>query len=152
MMLSIPRKMSETVWFCAVAFVSAGCAWGGRAGGPTSRTEGENGGGSVTVAPTPPLPTNMPANLEQRMIDWKPGIPGGIPKRDTVCATVDARRNGAGKVEATSAIQSANDACADNQVVRLPAGTYRTTNPITLKKPVVLRGDGQKQTKISLDN
>jgi hypothetical protein len=143
--------LGETVWSCAAVLVVAGCAWGGRAGGPASRTEGENGG-NVTVAPTPPLPTNMPANLEQRMIQWKPGIPGGIPKRDTVCATIDAKRFGDGKVDATSAIQSAIDACPDNQVVRLPAGTYRTTNPVTLKKPVVLRGDGPKQTKISLDN
>ena len=63
-----------------------------------------------------------------RRTAWNPGIPGGIPSRTTICATVDAAAYGDGSTDATAAIQSAIDGCPERQVVLLPAGTYRLTD------------------------
>ncbi len=79
---------------------------------------------------------------------WNPGIPGGVPVRTTVCATVPADPNGNGMADATRAIQRAIDGCAQGQVVVLPAGTYRTTSAITIPKGIVLRGAGPQRTRI----
>jgi hypothetical protein len=57
----------------------------------------------------------LPAN---RTADWSvSGVPGGIPNRTTVCASLAA-----GATQAQ--IQSALNACPANQVVQLAAGTY----------------------------
>lgn len=78
-----------------------------------------------------------------RVIDWsQSGIPGGVPNRTTVCASLGA---GASR----SAIQSALDACPANQVVKLAAGTYSIDGSLTIPSNVVLRGAGPKQTILS---
>ncbi len=90
--------------------------------------------------------------LSDRMITLKAGIPGGVPRRTQICAHVkDAPYNakGDGIANDTSAIQRAIDACPQNQVVYIPAGTYKTTSSLTISgKGVVLRGDGPEKTKI----
>ena len=80
-----------------------------------------------------------------RMTVWKPGIPGGIPARTTVCATLNASSYGNGTVDATAGIQAAINACPAGQVVKLSAGDFLVNGaePITLNKGVVLRGAGQ---------
>ncbi|HEX9308165.1 MAG TPA: glycosyl hydrolase family 28-related protein, partial [Anaeromyxobacter sp.] len=106
----------------------------------------EDGSG---VPPGPggdPDPTGIiPGN---RTTTWKPGIPGGVPTRTTVCATISAATYGNGTTDATAAIQSAINACPANQVVSLPAGTYRLSNVIVLNRPVVLRGAGANSTTL----
>jgi len=90
-----------------------------------------------------------------RVVDWAPGIPGGIPARDQVCANVtDAPYDAAGDGSAddAGAIQAAIDACPDGQVVYLPAGTYRVTETLFVTKGVVLRGDGPAETRIEGDD
>src|SRR4051812_46851373 len=53
-----------------------------------------------------------------RSIDWSTaGIPGGIPARTTVCATLNPGASG-------SQISSALASCPSGQVVKLNAGTY----------------------------
>jgi hypothetical protein len=79
---------------------------------------------------------------------WSPGIPGGIPARTKICATVSADRYGNGTTDATRAIQKAIDDCPEGQVVLLPAGTYRTTAFIMIPKGIVLRGAGPRLTRI----
>lgn len=86
-----------------------------------------------------------------RKINWDPGIPGGIPKRTTICANVkNAPYNavGDGVADDTTAIQNAVNACAVTQVVYVPAGTYKTTDTINIGKGITLRGDGPNLTKI----
>ena len=84
---------------------------------------------------------------DDRATVWNPGIPGGVPARTTVCATVSASTYGNGSQNATSGIQSAIDACPVGQVVQLSAGTFRiSSGPIRLNKGVVLRGAGPTQT------
>jgi hypothetical protein len=89
----------------------------------------------------------LPAN---RKTTWKPGIPGGIPARTTVCATVSAAAHGNGSTDATAAIQGAIDACPADQVVQLEAGTYAISSAIRLARPVVLRGAGADATTLAV--
>ena len=73
-----------------------------------------------------------------------PGVPGGIPSRTTLCATLDASTYGNGTQDATAAIQAALDACPAGQVVQLAAGTFTVSSTVTLTKGVVLRGAGSQ--------
>src|SRR5881296_1671347 len=78
-----------------------------------------------------------------RAVDWnQAGIPGGIPNRTTVCATLDP---GATAAQINSAIA----ACPSGQVVFLNAGTYNLSGAIIIAKSnVTLRGAGPDQTKL----
>lgn len=80
-----------------------------------------------------------------RRIDWNPGIPGGIPPRTTISATVV---NGDG--DDTNAIQSAIDQCPEGGVVFLPAGIYSISSTIRFSKGIVLRGEGPEKTIIQM--
>ena len=112
-------------------------------GGTTADSGGGGGAGGSTYALFP-----------DRMTDWshagvvQPDGTRAIPKRTSVCATVDATKYGDGKTDATAAIQAAIDACPDDQVVSLPAGAYVVKNAIGIKHPIVLRGAGAGATKI----
>ena len=93
---------------------------------------------------------------QERRIDWsQAGIPGGIPNRTTICATINAVTYGNGTTDATAAIQNAIDNCPANQVVYLPAGTYKVSSPpdfetiLNMRSNVTLRGAGQGKTIIT---
>lgn len=73
---------------------------------------------------------------------WSPGIPGGIPNRTTICATIETTTQG----DDTSAIQSAINSCGTDQVVKLGSGTFTVSSGIRLKDNVVLRGSGVSNT------
>ncbi len=83
-----------------------------------------------------------------RQTVWNPGIPGGVPVRNSVCATIDAATYGNGTTDAAAAIQAAVNACPKDGVVYLPPGTYLLSTMITLTKPVVLRGAGAGSTTL----
>lgn len=99
----------------------------------------------------PSLAEIIPAD---RRITWEVGtnvgVPGGIPDRQTIGATVDASAYGDGLTDAAPAIKAAISACPTGQVVFLPAGTYRTDSTITLSaaKQITIRGAGIGQTII----
>ncbi len=121
----------------AVAIVVSGC-----------------GHGSANVAPapsgTPPARGGLlPAD---RLTVWKPGIPGGVPVRTVVCATVEAASYGNGTQEASAGIQAALDGCPAGQVVKLSAGTFTVNNYVILRKGVTLRGAGAGQTTLQKTN
>ena len=79
----------------------------------------------------------LPSN---RTIDWsQSGVPGGIPDRTIICATIDAGAS-------TAAIQEALDGCKPDQVVLLAAGTYAIEGGLTIPSHVVLRGAGPQRT------
>jgi hypothetical protein len=89
----------------------------------------------------------------ERRTVWNPGIPGGVPARTTVCASLTAASFGDGSSDATGGIQSAINACPAGQVVQLGAGTYRiASGPVRLNKGVVLRGAGPTQTHLRATN
>ncbi len=82
-----------------------------------------------------------------RRIDWSyAGIPGGIPSRTIICATIDSSTYGNGDNDATAAIQNALDACPDGQVVYVPQGTYLVLDTIHLYSFNTLRGAGPGKT------
>src|SRR2546426_8485251 len=96
----------------SLAFLSAAC------------TSGACGTSAPVKSPTAVAGDIIPAD---RRTAWNPGIPGGIPSRTTICATVDAAAYGDGSTDATAAIQSAIDGCPEGQVVLLPAGDRKST-------------------------
>jgi hypothetical protein len=85
-----------------------------------------------------------------RVTVWNPGIPGGVPSRTTVCATIDASTYGDGAGDATAGIQAALDACPVGQVVVLSAGNFSIRSGLRINKGIVLRGQGPTQTKINI--
>jgi len=77
-----------------------------------------------------------------RAIDWShSSIPGGIPIRTTICASLDPGTT-AGQMEAAIA------ACPAGQVVFLTAGTFTLSGGLNMKSDVTLRGAGANRTKL----
>ena len=91
-----------------------------------------------------------------RLADWTPGVtvgvPGGIPADrthliDVTKAPYNADNTGA--ADAQPAIKKAIADAKDNDVVYLPAGTYRANAAITVyggKSRITIRGDGPDKT------
>lgn len=73
-----------------------------------------------------------------RLTLWSPGVPGGIPVRTTVCATLSPGNN----------VQAAIDSCPVGQVVLLQAGNFTLSGGLKLTKGVVIRGTGAGVTFI----
>jgi hypothetical protein len=83
-----------------------------------------------------------------RSINWTgAGVPGGIPARSTVCATLSP---GATASQINTAIQN----CPSGQVVFLSAGTYSLSSGINFndKSNVTLRGAGPDKTILRFTN
>jgi hypothetical protein len=81
---------------------------------------------------------------QARRADWtQAGVPGGIPNRTTVCATLNS---GATANQINSAIAS----CPSGQVVQLNAGTYTLSAGINFanRSNVTLRGAGADKTML----
>ena len=94
-----------------------------------------------------------------RLADWRAGVtvgvPGGIPTNRTHLIDVtkppyNANNTGAG--DAQPAITNAIVAAAANDVVYLPAGTYRLNSPVNIafKKNITIRGAGPDKTLVKL--
>jgi hypothetical protein len=96
------------------------------------------------IADHPPT-TAFPSD---RVTTWKPGVPGGVPARSTICAHISAATFGNGAADATMGIQSAISACSAGQVVLLSAGTFTINNGnlLLIYKGITLRGAGPGQT------
>jgi len=74
---------------------------------------------------------------DDRLIPWQGnvGIPGGIPARSSIAATLPAGSS-------QSAIQTALNNAGSNQVVVLSAGTYTISSQLTIPSYRTLRGQG----------
>lgn len=91
----------------------------------------------------------------ERRIDWSfAGVPGGIPARDDVCATIDAATYGTMAVDAAPALVQAIDDCPTSEdapkVIEIPAGDYLLGSSIDLgeKSWLTIRGAGASQTRL----
>ncbi|HWA75720.1 MAG TPA: hypothetical protein VG937_25465 [Polyangiaceae bacterium] len=86
----------------------------------------------------PSYPSQAGPKTLSRTTSWAPGIPGGVPKRTTICQTLSPTGN-ADNVAINQALKN----CPANQVVKLNPGTYNIKEAITWSKnDVVLRGSG----------
>ena len=87
---------------------------------------------------------------DDRRMDWRPGVPGGIPNYPVFASAKSAAygAKGDGKADDTAAIQKALDECPEGKAVHLPAGTYRLTTQLTISRGIVLRGDGPAKTRL----
>jgi hypothetical protein len=82
-----------------------------------------------------------------RAIDWTSvGVPGGIPNRTTICATINASTFANGGSDATAGIQGALNSCGSGQVVLLSAGTFLINTGLRVPSNVTLRGSGTLNT------
>ena len=147
------RRMIRGTPFALLSVLTLGCAGAvieppsqsqGGDGGNQSQTDagsgtdgGSGGGGGGTDGGASSV---IPAD---RTTKWNPGIlsdipqglplgTDGLPQRTTICKTVSPGQS----------IQAAIDACPDNQVVKLAAGTFTVSSTIQLRSKVVLRGSG----------
>ena len=93
---------------------------------------------------------DSPVIPADRRIEWKPGIPGGIPTYPVFASVTNApyHAKGDGKADDTAAIQKAIDDCPEGKAVHVPAGTYRLTEQIRILKGIALRGDGPARTRL----
>ncbi len=102
------------------------------------------------AAPVAPQEGRDPPLPEDRRMEWKPGIPGGIPSLP-VFANVRHARYGArgdGRADDTASIQRALDDCPEGKAVLVPAGTYRLTASLDIRRGIVLRGEGPDRTRL----
>jgi len=81
-----------------------------------------------------------------RRINWKPGIPGGIPVYPVGVNIKDYGAVGDGNTDDSQALKDAIAACAESTAVFIPSGTYKITDRIDIRKSIVLRGAGPDQT------
>jgi hypothetical protein len=93
----------------------------------------------------------------ERLADWRPGIavgvPGGVPTNRTRLFDVTKapyHADNTGAADAQPAIQKAVTEAQQDDVVYLPAGTYRVDSAISLgsKSRITIRGDGPERTVI----
>jgi hypothetical protein len=85
---------------------------------------------------------------DDRLAPWQGnvGVPGGIPSRTTVCATLTPSGG-----DDAPAILSAVNSCPANQVVVLAAGTFKIASGMTFTKSnYTLRGAGQGKTILNV--
>ena len=88
-----------------------------------------------------------------RLTDWTPGVtvgvPGGIPTNRTHLIDVTKapyNADNTGKEDARKAIEAAIAAAAKDDVVYLPAGTYRGGIYVGARRHLTIRGDGPGKT------
>lgn len=109
-------------------------------------------GALLVTAPSRVQAEHRGASLipDDRRMEWKPGVPDGIPNYPVFASAKDAAygARGDGRADDTAAIQKALDACPEGRAVRVPAGTYRLTSQLTIQKGIVLRGDGPERTRL----
>jgi hypothetical protein len=125
---------------------------------PGNGIEGTVGGvdvasiGSAAVTNDSSQGSSDPIIPLDRVIDWDPGVPGGIPNRTTIFAIVTNSPYNCptdGTSDCSPAIQSALNACPDDQVVSIPTGTFRLNSTLTIPNRTVLRGAGPTLTTLN---
>lgn len=98
----------------------------------------------------------LPAN---RRVDWTAnvavGVPGGIPHRTRIVDVTQAPYNAdnTGSQNASAAIQAAVNSAKAQDVIFLPAGTYRVNTPIFIghnKDDITIRGAGMDLTVLDV--
>lgn len=98
----------------------------------------------------------IPAARRMNWVSGAVGVPGGIPNRTVLFCNVrqsipgtNIVAKGDGIQDDSPAIQAALKLCPPNQVVFLPAGTYRCAQCLAISRSgVTLRGEGMGKTTL----
>ena len=88
---------------------------------------------------------------EDRRIEWEPGLPDEIPDYSVAVNVKDFGAVGDGVNDDTQFFINAINAAGAGSAVLVPAGTYKITSTIEIGKGIVLRGEGQENTKLKFD-
>jgi hypothetical protein len=88
---------------------------------------------SISTTKSQIIPTDRLYNWEGNV-----GVPGGIPNRTLIGATVDSVVYGNGTVDASSAIEAAIDLCPEGQVVYIPQELIDWTIGFTVLMQIIL--------------
>jgi len=107
---------------------------------------GNNSANSAAASATTQSQSSSTYDLpSDRKVAWQGnvGVLGDIPHRTNVCSTLNPLSG-----NNASAIQTAINNCPAGQVVKLNAGTFSISSPITVKSGVTLRGAGMGSTII----
>lgn len=137
--MDIVRKFAVIIVILALALNLSACGNGGSSNDTSDDTPDDTPYVSPVILP------------EDRMIDWEPGILGGIPSRTTICADVTQAPYNAvsdGVTDDTDAIQTAIDDCPEGEVVFIPEGVYNISALLVFDKGIVIRGEGPEKTKL----
>ena len=81
-----------------------------------------------------------------RLLQWNPGVQGGIPSVPVTVKLAPKDLPGDGKTSVSAALQRAIDGAKTPGAVLLPAGTFLLDKQVNLKSGVVLRGAGLDKT------
>src|SRR5438477_11362568 len=122
-----------------------------------------------TITIPPPAPTNLrvltngltsatnfipvmrlPLSGAGGLVDWNPGVPGGIPNYPNCVNVMNYGAHADGSNDDSAAFSSAISACTNGGAVYVPTGMYRLNSTIYFKsgKSFVMRGDGPNKTVI----
>lgn len=97
--------------------------------------------GGLLSAEESPIPA-------KRLIAWRPGVEGGIPK---VKVRTKLKSSALAKGDAATLIQAAIDMAKSPGAVLLPEGAFTLKSPLRLKSGVVLRGMGPTKTHLTFN-
>jgi hypothetical protein len=105
-----------------------------------------DGDADVGSGPIPP----------DRVVPWRPGVPGGLPDPATACpagapSVRDFGAVGDGTTDDAPAFAAAVAAAAEGSAVRVPAGTYLVRGGLTIAKGIVLCGEGPASSRMIFD-
>jgi len=84
-------------------------------------------------------------------IDWNPGLPDGIPNYPVSINVKDFGAVGDGEVDDLQSFKDAIEATTSGTALFIPSGTYKISATLEIEKAIVLRGNGQENTKLKFD-
>ena len=92
----------------------------------------------------------------ERFIDWRPGVPGGIPDLATACppgspSVMDFGATGDGTTDDHPAFAAAIEAAEEGTAILVPAGTYLLRSGLDIDRGIVLCGEGPESTLLHFD-
>jgi hypothetical protein len=176
------HKIETWTWILLALFITGACGGGGGnsdsdgsddgAGDPDTAVDGDalpdsspDGLPDVLPDTTPDVPDDVEREdgppIEgifppHRVIDWDPGVRGGIPDVSVVCpsdapSVRDFGAVGDGSTDDAPAFAAAVEAAPQGSAVRVPEGTYLLRSALTIDKGVVLCGEGPDRSRLHFD-
>ena len=95
---------------------------------------------------------SVPYLTPERVVDWQPGIPGGIPSFPVVSSVTDYGAVGDGTTDNASSFQDAIDAVpSEGGTILVPAGNFLIESTLEMNDRTVLRGDSPHASRLLFD-